>query len=81
MNENDTTWISLVTGYKTGTVPTLLTTITDGDVYSYTYSTDTSDIIYYRLVPSGSLEDAFYTTFSLGVLSEMIAHKKLTIIN
>ncbi len=72
-------WITLVTGYKT--TPTLLTTIGDGDVYSYTYATNTVDITYYRLVPSGALDDAFYTTFSLGVLSGMIAHKKLTIIN
>ena len=72
-------WITLVTGYKT--IPTLLTTIADGDVYSYTYSTNTIDKTYYRLVPSGLLDDAFYTTFSLGVLSGMVAHKKLTIIN
>ena len=72
-------WITLVTGYKI--IPTLLTTIPDGDVYSYTYATNTVDKTYYRLVPSGALDDAFYTTFSLGVLSGMIANKKLTIIN
>lgn len=78
-NDSSDDWITLVTGYKT--TPTLLTTIGDGDVYSYTYATNTIDKTYYRLVPSGLLDDAFYTTFSLGVLSGMVAHKKLTLIN
>lgn len=67
---DELTWIDYVTGFSA--IPTLLTTIADGDVYEYTYSNGTL----YRLVPSGSAVDSFYTTFSGGVLSGLVAEKQ-----
>ena len=67
------TWIDYATGFSA--TPTLTQTIADGDVYTYTYSNGTL----YRLVPSGSEQDAFYTTFSGGVLSGLVASKGVTI--
>jgi len=58
-----------------GAIPTLTQTIADGDVYTYTYSNGTL----YRLVPSGSEQDAFYSSFSGGVLSGLVASKGVTI--
>lgn len=68
-----TTWIDYATGFSA--LPTLLETIDDGDVYEYTYSNGTL----YRLVPSGSEQDAFYTTFSGGVLSGLVVSKGVTV--
>lgn len=69
-----TTWIGLATGWST--IPTLNTTIADGDVYDYTYAGGTT---YYRLIPSGSADDAFYTTFMAGVLSGLVAKKEVSV--
>jgi hypothetical protein len=73
----ETTWMSLVTGWSAE--PFLNTTITDGEVWTYTFTTDTGTVTYYRLVPSGSEDDAFYTTFVGGVLSGLISAKPITI--
>jgi hypothetical protein len=67
------TWTEYAGNYSSA--PTLLTTITDGDVYEYTYADGTA----YRLVPSGSEEDAFYSTFSGGVLSDKIVGRGMNI--
>lgn len=63
-------WLDYATGFSA--TPTLLQTIADGDVYEYTYSNGTR----YRLVPSGAEVDSFYTTFSSGVLSGLVAEKQ-----
>jgi hypothetical protein len=68
-------WLDYATGFLEGTEPILLTTITTGDVWSYNYGANT----YYRLVPSGTLLDAFYTTFSGGILSGLLAKKPQTL--
>lgn len=70
---HDKTWIDYVNGYTT--TPTLLSTIADGDVYEYTYTNTTL----YRLVPSGSAIDSFYTTFSGGVLSGLVVEKTIIV--
>lgn len=67
------TWIGLVLGWSAE--PTLLQTIAEGEVYEYTYGSDTL----YRLVPSGSASDAFYTGFSSGTLSGLVAEKGVQI--
>ena len=66
-------WIDYATGFSV--IPALTQTIADGDVYEYTYSNGTL----YRLVPSGSEQDAFYSAFSGGVLSGLVASKGVTI--
>lgn len=66
-------WLDYATGFSA--TPTLLQTIADGDVYEYTYSNGTL----YRLVPSGSEQDSFYSAFSGGVLSGLVASKGVTI--
>ena len=70
---DEPTWIDYATGFSS--VPVLLTTIADGDVYEYTYENGTL----YRLVPSGSAVDSFYTTFSGGVLSGLVAEKQISV--
>lgn len=70
---HDKTWIDYVNGYTT--TPTLLSTIADGDVYEYTYTNTTL----YRLVPSGSAIDSFYTAFSGGVLSGLVVEKTIIV--
>lgn len=72
------TWIDYVAGFKIE--PTLNTTIASGDVYNYVYESSPSDITYYRLVPNSSADpDAFYTTFSGGILSGEIVRKGITL--
>ena len=66
-----TKWFDYATGFPRATSPTLLTTIATGDVWMYKYGVNT----YYRLVPSGVLEDSFYSIFSGGVLSGLLATK------
>jgi hypothetical protein len=67
-----TSWMDLVRGYNS--IPLLHATIADGDVYRYTYD---GGVTYYRLVPSGAAEDAFYASFSEGNLSGLVAKKKM----
>ena len=71
--EASLTWIDYATGFTSD--PTLTQTIATGDVYTYTYASDTL----YRLVPSGSEQDAFYSVFAGGVLSALVATKRITI--
>lgn len=70
-------WINLATGWSTE--PTLNKTIASGDVYNYVFKTATGTATLYRLVPSGSADDAFYSTFSNDVLSNLVATKPITI--
>ena len=67
------TWIDYAAGFSAD--PVLTQTIASGDVYTYTYSNGTL----YRLVPSGSEQDAFYSTFTSSVLSDLVAQKGITI--
>lgn len=62
-------WIYLVTGYASE--PTFTQTISDGDVYTYTFKNGTL----FRLVPSGSAVDSFYSGFSNGILTGLVASK------
>lgn len=64
-------WVDYAVGFLEGTEPILLATIATGNVWAYNYGANT----YYRLVPSGALPDAFYTTFTAGVLSGFLAKK------
>ena len=66
-------WTDYATGFSAE--PTLTETIATGDVYTYTYSNGTL----YRLAPSGSEHDAFYSTFTGGVLGGLVAQKGITI--
>lgn len=66
-----TKWIDYATGFPKATPPILLATIATGNVWTYNYGTNT----YYRLVPSGVLEDSFYSTFTEGILSGFLATK------
>lgn len=70
-------WMTLVRGYKT--TPTLLQTIGGGEVYTYTFATTGTDKTYYRYIATDGSEDAFYGTFSGGVLSNLITTKKITL--
>jgi len=70
-------WINLVTGFSQE--PTLTATIFTGQVWSYVFTTDTGTVTYYRLVPSGSDDDAFYETFDGVSVSDLIISKPLTI--
>ena len=65
------TWTDYATGFSTE--PTLIETIADGDVYSYNYDGKTL----YRLV--GDPIDAFYTNYSGGSFSGLVAQKQITI--
>ena len=67
------TWTDYATGFSAD--PVLTTTIADGDVYTYTYQNGTL----YRLVPSGSAVDSFYTTFDGTTLSGLVASKTVSI--
>ena len=68
-------WMTLVRGYKT--IPTLLESITNGDVYTYVYSTTGPDKTYYRFIATDGSEDAFYGNFSSPTLSNLIAKKSI----
>lgn len=71
-------WIDLTVGYKTD--PAFNSAIASGDVYTYVYAGGAGDVTYYRLVPNSSANpDAFYSTFSSGVLSGEIARKGVTL--
>ena len=68
-------WMTLVRGYKT--TPILLATIGTGDVYTYVYSTATTDKTYYRYIATDGSEDSFYGNFTNPTLSNLIATKKI----
>ena len=70
-------WMTLTRGYKT--VPTFNSTIVGGDVYTYVYESSPSDKTYYRYIATDGSEDAYYGTFSGGILSNVIAKKEIII--
>lgn len=71
-------WMTLVRGYKV--VPTLNVSLPSGDVYNYVFSTNGVDVTYYRYIENDcDGEDSFYGNFSGGVLSNLIATKKITL--
>lgn len=65
------TWTTLATTWDSP--PTKVGTVASGDVYSYVHKGTT----YYRLVPSSytAASDAFYSTFSGGVLSNLVVSR------
>lgn len=71
VDDKITNWTSLSTRWDTE--PTLDTTISEGDVYTYVLD----GVTRYRLVPDPytAENDAFYTTFSGGVLSDLITKR------
>jgi len=74
---NEKNWMDYARGWKE--TPTLNTTIATGDVYDYVFESDSGDVTYYRLVPSGDADDAFYANFSSGELSGLLAKKEITL--
>jgi len=70
-------WMTLTRGYKI--VPTFNSTIAGGDVYTYVYESSPSDKTYYRYIATNGSEDAYYENFSGGILSNIIAKKKVII--
>lgn len=71
VDDKITNWTSLSTRWDTE--PALVSTIAEGDVYTYTLDGTTR----YRLVPDpySAENDAFYATFSGGVLSDLITKR------
>ena len=65
------TWAMLTTTWDSP--PTKVGTVASGDVYSYVHKGAT----YYRLVPYtyAAASDAFYSTFSGGVLSDLVVSR------
>ena len=70
-------WLDYATGFSVE--PLLLSTIAAGDVYEYKYGELPTQLTLYRLVPSGSADDAFYTTYASGALSGLVAKKEIII--
>lgn len=65
-------WINYVVGYSV--TPTLLETISTGDVYQYGYEDLTT---LYRHIATDLSEDAFYSSFDGVTLAGLIATKRL----
>jgi hypothetical protein len=76
-NKTIVDWMTLVRGYNT--TPTLLTSLVNGDVYSYIYNSSPSNITYYRFIATDGSEDKFYSYFSGNTLSGLIASKSIFI--
>ena len=70
-------WMTLTRGFKTE--PTLNTTIAGGDIYNYVYESSPTDKTYYRYIATDGSEDAYYETFSGGILSNLITKKKIIV--
>lgn len=70
-------WMTLTRGFKIE--PTFNSTIAGGDVYDYVYSSTPTDKTYYRYIATDGSEDAYYGTFSGGILSNIIAKKEIII--
>ena len=66
-------WFDYVSMYST--IPVKIATISDGDVYRYEYGSATL----YRLVPSGNLNDSFYSSFQNNTLSGLVSERILDI--
>jgi hypothetical protein len=65
------TWIDYAAGFTS--VPTLVESIPDGDVYQYTYGA----VTLYRLV--GTSEDSFYQNYSSPTLSNLVISRGLSL--
>ena len=63
-------WLDYIVGASSSS---LNTTIATGTVVNYVYA----GVTYYRLIPSGTAKDAFYSTFSNGILSGLVAQKTI----
>lgn len=72
---DELTWIDYASNWAEE--PTLIGTTSEGDVYSYTYTTSTL----YRLVPSSTstLKDSFYANWDGSVLSNLTTSRTLNI--
>lgn len=70
-------WMTLTRGFKIE--PVFNSTIAGGDVYTYVYESSPSDKTYYRYIATDGSEDAYYETFSGGILSNLIAKKKIIV--
>ncbi len=70
-------WMTLTRGFKIE--PVFNSTIAGGDVYTYVYESSPSDKTYYRYIATDGSEDAYYGTFSGGILSDLIAKKKIIV--
>jgi hypothetical protein len=67
---NAPNWLDIIVGASSST---LNTTISTGTVVNYVYA----GVTYFRLIPSGTANDAFYSTFSNGILSGLLAQKTI----
>lgn len=63
-------WLDYIVGASSSS---LNTTIAIGTVVNYVYA----GVTYFRLIPSSTAIDAFYSTFSNGVLSGLLAQKTI----
>ena len=63
-------WLDYIVG---ASLSSLNTTISTGTVVNYVYA----GVTYFRLIPSGTAKDAFYSTFSNGILSGLVAQKTI----
>jgi thiamine biosynthesis protein ThiC len=70
---NKENWFTLVSGFL---LVEKLPDIATGRVIKYTYP---GGGIRYRFIANDKSEDSFYTTFSNGVLTGLIATKKITV--
>jgi hypothetical protein len=70
-------WMTLTRGFKIE--PVFNSTIAGGDVYTYVYESSPSDKTYYRYIATDGSEDAYYGTFSGGILSDLITKKKIIV--
>jgi len=70
-------WMTLVRGYNT--VPTLLTTIQTGVIYTYVYNSTPTNKTYYRFISTDGGTDEFYTAWDGDKLSGLVASKSITI--
>ena len=70
-------WMTLTRGFKIE--PVFNSTIAGGDVYTYVYESSPSDKTYYRYIATDGSEDAYYGTFSGGILSNLITKKKIIV--
>ena len=64
------TWLDYIVGASSSS---LNTTIATGTVVNYVYA----GVTYFRLIPSGTAIDAFYSTFTGGLLTGLVAQKTI----
>ena len=63
-------WLDILVGASSSS---LNTTIATGTVVNYVYG----GVTYFRLITNGIEKDAFYTTFTGGILSGLVAQKTI----